>query len=79
MALTVYCDESETAGRIFTLAGWAGVPSAWDDFGPVWREMLMCYGPEPIRAFHMIDLASRRGEASIQQWCRRWEGSYHCI
>lgn len=71
MALTVYCDESETAGQIFTLAGWAGVPSGWERFCRPWREMLRCHGPEPVQAFHAIDLCARRGDGEFSKWPRK--------
>lgn len=71
MALAVYCDESETTGRVFTLAGWAGVPGGWGLFTPKWRDLLNCCGPNPVRAFHMVDLFSRRGEGEFKRWSRK--------
>lgn len=71
MALGVYCDESDTNGKVFTLAGWAGVPSAWNTFTPAWREMLSCFGPSRVRAFHAVDVGSRRGDGEFARWPRK--------
>jgi hypothetical protein len=40
MAIGLYCDESETAGKVFTLAGFMASPSGWKSFVPKWRQML---------------------------------------
>lgn len=71
MALRVYCDESDTPGRVFTLAGWVSVPSAWRSFNTAWREMLTCHGPRPVRTLHMIDLAGRRGNGEFRGWSKK--------
>lgn len=63
MAVGVYCDESETKPphpRLFTLAGWVAVPSAWGQFNEAWRSMLACCGPHPVRAFHMAKLVNEQ-------------------
>lgn len=71
MALGVYCDESESSGpRIFTLGGWASVPTAWASFEVKWREMLKCAGPTEIRAFHMVDVAALRPRSGE---CKGWK------
>jgi hypothetical protein len=59
--LTLHADESDD-GRTYALAGWLAVPSAWDVFDPLWREMLHTItmpDGSPCPAFHTVDIVGR--------------------
>jgi len=60
MAVGFYAYESESTGKVFTLAGFMATPSAWDSFVPKWREMLCNTGPYPVDAFHSADIEAAR-------------------
>jgi hypothetical protein len=60
VAISFYGDESETTGKVFTLAGFMAAPNGWDHFVPKWREMLCDTGPYPVDAFHSADIEAAR-------------------
>jgi hypothetical protein len=60
MAVGLYADESETTGKVFTLAGFMATPGAWDRFVPKWRQMLCDVGPYPVDAFHSADIEAAK-------------------
>jgi hypothetical protein len=60
MAMSLYCDENETTGKVFTLAGFMAAPSSWNRFVPKWREMLCETGPYAVDWFHSADIEAAR-------------------
>ncbi len=60
MAIGLYADESESTGKVFTLAGLMAAPSGWDSFVPKWRQMLCETGPYPVDAFHAADVEAAK-------------------
>lgn len=75
--MTLYCDESDD-GRTYALAGWLGVPSAWDRFNPAWEQMLSTIempDGSPCPAFHTADIVHRRRikGSPFKGWTRKQE------
>lgn len=50
--LTVFCDESETAGQMLSIAGYLGPAREWEALEPKWREALRTYKITEYHAHH---------------------------